>query len=357
MRKAPSLRNNNGAVQLRVRIDGKDHFINRLGRWDDPVAVAKAQALSAKIWSDYQSGSLDRSLRIYQPLINSHDLALLERLRINAETRRQKRAIHAYQVIKRYGKPLKSLSDTQEFIRWAQDDQDLSNRTIIGILCECKRSCPESKHLFQHNLRYKKAIAQSDVLSREEVKTILADLKVNDEWFYPLFSVWLSTGLRNGEIRGLTWDCVRWDEGELLISKSLRNDGFNAMNVTWASTKTGQERIVPMSPLVKEILQQHKAAMEQLGIYQPQGLVFVTPRNHRSIYDDLIGRRWKQSLQRCGIKHRRLYAQRHSFLSHALAMGNSPADLAQIAGHSTQMLLKTYAKPTGRVQIPNWIAA
>ena len=109
LRKTPSLRNNNGAVQLRVRIDGKDHFINRLGRWDDPVAVAKAQALSAKNWSDFQSGSLDRSLRIYQPLINGHDLALLERLRICAETRRQKRAIHAYRVIKRYGRPLKSL--------------------------------------------------------------------------------------------------------------------------------------------------------------------------------------------------------------------------------------------------------
>jgi len=133
----------------------------------------------------------------------------------------------------------------------------------------------------------------------------------------------------------LTWDCVRWDEGELLISKSLGNDCFNAMNVTWAATKTGHERIVPMSPLAKEILLQHKAAMEQLEIYQPQGLVCVTPRNYSFIYDNLISRRWKQSLQRCGIKHRRLYAQRYLFLSHALAMGNSPTGLAQIAGHST----------------------
>jgi len=357
VRKAPSLRNNNGAIQVRIRIDGKDHFISRIGRWSDPVAIAKAQALSARIWSDYQSGSLDRSLRIYQPLVNGHDVALLERLRSNAETLRQKRAIHAYRVVKRYGKPLKTQTDTQEFIRWAQEDQGLSNRTIVGILCECKRSCPESKHIFQHNLRYKKTIAQSDVLSIEEIKTILNDLKENDRWFYPLFSVWLSTGLRNGEIRGLTWDCVRWDEGELLIAKSLRNDGFNAMNVSWASTKTGRERIVPISPQIKEILQQHKSSMEELGIYDPRGLVFISPRTHRSIYDDLIGKRWKKCLLRCGIKHRRLYAQRHTFLSHALAMGNSPADLAQIAGHSTQMLLKTYAKPTGKVQIPNWIAA
>jgi len=35
---------------VRVKIDGKDNFISRLGRWDNPVAVAKAQALSAKIW-------------------------------------------------------------------------------------------------------------------------------------------------------------------------------------------------------------------------------------------------------------------------------------------------------------------
>ena len=70
--------------------------------------------------------------------------------------------------------------------------------------------------------------------------------------------------------------------------------------------------------------------------------------------DEQVGKHWRRSLERCGIKHRRLYAQRHTFLSHALAMGNSPADLAQVAGHSTEMLLKTYAKPTGRIQLPEW---
>jgi len=207
--------------------------------------------MSAQIWSDYQSGGFDASLRVHQPLVNGNDVKLLERLRINAETRRQKRAIHAYRVARRYGRSLKSLTDTQAFITWAQEDQKLSNRTTVGILCEFKRACPESKHLFQDNLRHKKSIAQSGVLSNEEIRNILADLKKNDEWFYPLFTVWLSTGLRNGEIRGLTWDCVRWDEGELLICKSHRSDGFNAMNVSWATNKTGRERIVPMATVVK----------------------------------------------------------------------------------------------------------
>jgi NAD+ synthase (glutamine-hydrolysing) len=88
VQKPPSLRNNNGTLQARVRIDGKDAFINRLGRWDDPVAVAKAQAISAQIWSDYQQGVLDRSLMAYQPLVDGKQVGLLEAVRVRDYARK-----------------------------------------------------------------------------------------------------------------------------------------------------------------------------------------------------------------------------------------------------------------------------
>ena len=102
------------------------------------------------------------------------------------------------------------------------------------------------------------------------------------------------------------------------------------------------------------MLRKHKAEMEQLGIYDPYGLVFVAPTSHSDIYDYLVGCVWKRSLEHCGLKPRRLYAQRNSFLSHALAMGKSPADLAAAADHSTKMLLETYVKPTNRLKMPSW---
>ena len=105
MKKPPSLRNNNGTLQVRVRIDGKDAFINRLGRWDDPVAVAKAQAISAQIWSDYQQGSFDRSLMAYQPLVDGKQVGLLEAVRVRAESKRQAAAIHAYSCWSALGSP------------------------------------------------------------------------------------------------------------------------------------------------------------------------------------------------------------------------------------------------------------
>jgi integrase len=211
-----------------------------------------------------------------------------------------------------------------------------------------------NRHLFSHKLKWQRRSVQRDVLSVEEIQAVLADLETHEPWYYPLFLLWLSTGMRNGEIRGLTWDCLRWVDREVLISKSLRRDGYNSGQHSWAPTKTGKERVVPLTPQVLETLRQHQLEMEHLGVYDPYGLVFVTPTSHTNIYDHLVGRVWHRSLERCGLKPRRLYAQRHSFLSHALAMGNSPADLAAAAGHSTKMLLDTYAKPTGRLKMPSW---
>ena len=340
-------------LQVRVRIDGRDAFINRLGRCNDPVAVAKAQAISAQIWSDYQQGTFDRSLMAYQPLINGQEVGLLQALRNRAENKRQAAAIHAYRLMLRYGRPIRNRSDAEAFLAWLRDE-GLSDCTIAGLMTHYRQCSGGNRVLFAHKLKWQRRSVQSDVLSREEIQSVLRDLRVNESWYYPLFLLWLSTGLRNGEIRGLTWDCIRWEEGEVLVMKSLRRDGYSSGLHTWAPTKTGKERVVPLAPMVLDVLREHQRQMEQLGINDPYGLVFVTPTSYGNVYDHLLGRVWHRSLVRCGLKPRRLYAQRHSFLSHALAMGNSPADLAAAAGHSTKMLLDTYAKPTGRLKLPSW---
>ena len=320
------------------------------------MAVAKAHAIAAQIWSDYQQGTFDRSLMAYQPLISGKEVGLLEAVKARAEEKRQAAAIHAYRVLKRYGKPIRNRSDAEAFLGWLRAE-GLSDCTIAGLMTHYRQCSGGNRYLFSHKLKWQRRSVQSDVLNAEEIQAVLAELQSNESWFYPLFLLWLSTGMRNAEIRGLTWDCIRWEEGEVLVCKSLRRDGYSSGKVDWAPTKTGRERVVPLTPEVLETLREHQWAMEHLGVYDPYGLVFVTPTSHTNIYDHLVGRVWKRSLERCGLKPRRLYAQRHSFLSHALAMGNSPADLAAAAGHSTKMLLDTYAKPTGRLKMPSWQTA
>ena len=69
LKKPPRVRDSNGALQVRLRLDGRDHFINRLGRCDDPVDQARGQAICAEIWWDVQQGDLDLSLNRYRPLV------------------------------------------------------------------------------------------------------------------------------------------------------------------------------------------------------------------------------------------------------------------------------------------------
>ena len=110
-----------------VRLDRKDHFINRLGRFDDPVARAKALAISAEIWSDYQQGDLDLSLNRYRPLVDGKDLNLLDALKELTERTKQARVIYAYRTVLRYGSPLNTIQDVRTFVEW-MDKRDLQHQ-------------------------------------------------------------------------------------------------------------------------------------------------------------------------------------------------------------------------------------
>ena len=354
LRKPPSLRRNNGAIQIRVRVGGEDRRIHRLGKWSDPSAVARAQALSAQIWSDWCSGRLDSTLERYQPVAAEQGgLPLLKVLEALMESKRQGRVTHAYRVFRRYGGGLRCAEEVSGFLRW-MEAEGLAASTRLSVLSTIRSVQPGNQALAAAVIKVPSRSVQEEVLSKGEIQRVLRDLEEREGWFYPVFAVWLGTGLRNAELIGLTWECVRLEEGELLISKTLRRDGVATHRRRWGGTKTGRSRVVPLREDLVVLLQRHQEQMGEFGLDTDRGLVFVTPRTHQHLYDSGLERVWKRSQRRVGIQPRRLYAQRHSFLSHALAMGNSPADLAAVAGHRTEELLKTYAKPTGRVVLPSW---
>jgi len=62
----------------------------------------------------------------------------------------------------------------------------------------------------------------------------------------------------NGAVGGgcqvVQFSCRLWSsfrcrltEGEVLVCKSLRRDGYSSGKVEWAPTKTGKERVVPLT--------------------------------------------------------------------------------------------------------------
>jgi hypothetical protein len=118
LKKPPRVRDNNGALQVRLRLDGRDHFINRLGRFDDPVVQARGQAICAEIWRDAHQGDLDFSLNRYRPLVEGRDQDLLDALRHLSEEKRQVRVTHAFSVVKRFGLLIRTRAEVDRFLGW-----------------------------------------------------------------------------------------------------------------------------------------------------------------------------------------------------------------------------------------------
>ena len=125
--------------------------------------------------------------------------------------------------------PIRTKAEVDCFLAW-MNAEGLAASTKSTILCTIRSVQPGNEPLRSVQIKVPARSVQEEVLSREEIKSVLDDLRSNEEWFYPCFAVWLGTGLRNAEVIGLTWDCVRLDEGELLISKTLRRMALPRFN-------------------------------------------------------------------------------------------------------------------------------
>jgi len=147
LKKPPRVRDNNGALQVRLRLDGRDDFINRLGRFDDPVVQARGQAICAEIWRDVQQGDLDLSLNRYRPLVEGRDQDLLYALRSLAEDKRQARVTHAFRVVKRFGFSIRTRAEVDRFLTWMKAE-GLAASTQSMILSMIRSVQPGNKALW-----------------------------------------------------------------------------------------------------------------------------------------------------------------------------------------------------------------
>lgn len=78
-------------------------------------------------------------------------------------------------------------------------------------------------------------------LDDDEIRCFMEAIKGHP--FESLFLVTLFTGMREGEILGLTWDCVDFKNGSLLINKQLQHakgaDGKRTYQLTSPKTANG----------------------------------------------------------------------------------------------------------------------
>lgn len=201
-----------------------------------------------------------------------------------------------------------------------------------------------------------KAQQEKRILSDEEVQ-ILYEETIEDSSMYPFFAVALNTGMRSGEILGLTWDCVDFEKNEILVKRTLcylPNDGQNGIyELHTPKTKAGN-RIIPMTKVCREALLIRKSIMEQVSSrHKPQkgfeNLVFASktnrPLNHSNIKTavNYIVDRINRKNPNLNFEHFTPHCLRHTFATNCIQAGMRPKTLQKILGHnSLQMTMDLY---------------
>lgn len=112
--------------------------------------------------------------------------------------------------------------------------------------------------------------------------------------FEDLFLVTLFTGMREGEVLGLTWDCIDLDKGTILIKQQLQKVR-NKPEYQLVSTKNGKSRNITPASFVMETLRRvkHKQLENRLRcgeLWQDTGFVFTDELGqhlkHRTVYNN-----------------------------------------------------------------------
>ena len=190
-----------------------------------------------------------------------------------------------------------------------------------------------------------------------EQEEIAAFLKAIEGCKYELvYRVTLFTGMRQGEILGLTWDCVDFQHNALYVNKQLQKTKKVGGQYVLAPTKSGRSRMITVAPSVMDLLKKQKSQQAQMQLLAGQDwknhwdLVFTNEfggnLSHFTVY-----KTFKEIVRSMGLDQERFHDLRHTFATLALQNGVDIKTVSSMLGHyDAGFTLRTYTHATRQKQ-------
>ena len=184
---------------------------------------------------------------------------------------------------------------------------------------------------------------EKQILGDNQLETFLEAIKGHEYWC-DFFYVEVMTGLRRGEICGLKWQDINFEENKLQVKRSVSVKKGGGVSIGETKTETGV-RCIQMPPSVAELLKSKKQTAVTEWVF-PHFLHPEQPISPASAY-----RKLKVILKNAELPLIRFHDLRHTFATHATQGGVDPKTLAGILGHTNaSFTLDTYTHVTSDMQ-------
>jgi len=166
-----------------------------------------------------------------------------------------------------------------------------------------------------------------------------------------VYFVTVFTGLRQGEVLGLTWDCVNFEQNTLLINKQ-HGKKKGTCEYCFSSLKNDRPRLLEVADAVMDAIrkQQYRQQLwaQRLGDdwSNPDNLVFTTEFG-RYLCNQTVYLAFKKIVRKLHLDHVRFHDLRHTYAVNCLKAGDDIKTVQENLGHQTAAFtLATYAHVT-----------
>ena len=185
-----------------------------------------------------------------------------------------------------------------------------------------------------------------------EIARLLKEAEQDD--YCNLFIVAMFTGMRQGELLGLAWECVDFKSGIITVKQQLQcKDG----NYFLETPKSGKNRTILPAPIVMDALrnqlQRQRKEQEQAGkMWDNQFNLVFTDALGKYLVRRTVVKHFKKISQRAGISDdARFHDLRHSFAVSSLYAGDDIKTVQANLGHATaQFTLDVYGHVTQKMR-------
>lgn len=229
----------------------------------------------------------------------------------------------------------------QEFYNSLENLSPSSIKTVHGVLHQALKQAMINGYIrFNPTTACKLPRAERrEIAPLDEAQTTAFLAAIKGHQFEALYTLDLFTGMRRGELLGLTWDCVDFKKGTIRIEKQLQREKKRGGQYVFVSLKNGKARTITPAPFVMKLLKRHRTGQTEQRLkagplWEDSDLVFTDERGNH-LNGETIYKNFKRIAEGLGIPGARLHDLRHTYAVAAIRSGDDIKTIQGNLGHAT----------------------